>query len=144
MTVCTIVSYNYSVCVIEGVYFLYIGDVSWTVLGTCRSLQDHVCVSQGGLCRMTLDGYTVLTCVGVVCGVSWLLWQKAKLPRLQSLPHSEWLVATAEKHLLRTPPSSANASNHTTHTNGDTPQGTADVSCGVPVASESGKQGKTL
>lgn len=81
-----------------------------SLLGMCRSLHDLQCVERGGVCRMELDGYTVLTAIGFVLGALWLRRQQSTLWALQALPHSEWMVATAERLLSASSSSSSSSS----------------------------------
>lgn len=96
-------------------------------VGMCHSLHDVQCEENGGMCIMQLDGYTFLTglgeyktcCIlvstlvftltwftlfifpGFVVGVLWLVVFQAHVLRLQSLPHSEWMISSSELHKFK-------------------------------------------
>jgi PAT family acetyl-CoA transporter-like MFS transporter 1 len=52
------------------------------------------CGALGGKCFITLDGYTVQTCAGVIIGLLWYLSLKETVLKLQALPHDDWLITT--------------------------------------------------
>jgi len=52
-----------------------------------------VCTEHGGSCVVELDGYTVEVALGLVIGFLWLLVFRSRVAHLQSLNHSEWLIA---------------------------------------------------
>ncbi|KAJ8943259.1 hypothetical protein NQ318_017276, partial [Aromia moschata] len=56
---------------------------------TCRNaLEKELCVSKGGKCVTTLDGFYVETAVCAAIGVLWLLWGAKKIRYVQSLSHN--------------------------------------------------------
>lgn len=100
-------------------------------VASCRGLTDAHCDEAGGVCRMSLDGYTVLTALCLCAGALWLRQNQARLATLQSLPHSDWLVATAERRLQPQTPGGAD---------GGGSSGTADTGGGSGNGSSGGKR----
>ena len=50
----------------------------------------QACEEAGGHCVTHMDGYYVEMGICIVFGLLWLLWQRKKIDRLQSLPASNW------------------------------------------------------
>lgn len=55
-------------------------------------ISNSLCNSNGGICNIELDGYTIQVVGSVIIGIIWLFYYSKQLRTLQSLPHYEWLV----------------------------------------------------
>lgn len=55
------------------------------------------CLSNGGYCRIDIDGYYIEVALNVLYGIIWYQWGKRVLKHLQSLQRHEW-------HVLSKPP----------------------------------------
>jgi len=71
----------------------------WTRLDgiSCSEGSQEGCVKAGGTCQVQLDGYTVQTFTCLALGVLWLVLYGKKLAKLQLLPHSAWLIQSADE-----------------------------------------------
>lgn len=75
------------------------GNVTFSL--TDNNCADKVekseCISNGGTCRIDVDGYYIEVALNVLYGVIWYQWGKRVLKYLQDVPQHEWHV------LSRTP-----------------------------------------
>lgn len=50
------------------------------------------CISNGGTCKIDVDGYYIEVALNVIYGVIWYQWGKKVLKYLQDVPQHEWHV----------------------------------------------------
>lgn len=60
----------------------------------CTKSTKEICISQGGSCVTHIDGFYVEAAICSVLGVTWLLWKRNTVRRLQSLPAERWRCPT--------------------------------------------------
>lgn len=60
----------------------------------CFPTSDE-CSAVGGVCKPTVDGFTILVFCCVIFGMIWMYFARNVLTYLQSLPHTEWLVTSS-------------------------------------------------
>lgn len=58
------------------------------------------CSALGGVCKPTVDGFTILVFCSVLFGLIWLYFARSVLSYLQSLPHTDWLVSSVAKSTI--------------------------------------------
>lgn len=57
------------------------------------------CISDGGFCRIDVDGYYIEVAFNVIYGIFWYQWAKGIIEYLQQLPVSDWHVLSNQKPL---------------------------------------------
>lgn len=57
-----------------------------------NKLQKSECISNGGTCRIDVDGYYIEVALNVIYGVIWYQWGKRAIQYLQEVPLAEWHV----------------------------------------------------
>ncbi|XP_018573648.1 acetyl-coenzyme A transporter 1 [Anoplophora glabripennis] len=58
---------------------------------SCRNaVEKELCLSKGGKCVTTLDGFYIETVICAVIGFVWLLWGSRKIRYIQSLDENAW------------------------------------------------------
>jgi len=62
------------------------------LIGHCDIHHGKICHDQGGICITNIDGYTIITGIGLVYGIYWIITTAPKVKYLQSLPHQDWLL----------------------------------------------------
>lgn len=50
------------------------------------------CISNGGTCRIDVDGYYIEVALNVIYGIIWYQWGKKVLKYLQDVPRHEWHI----------------------------------------------------
>lgn len=59
----------------------------------CRdAVESEVCLTNGGKCSISLDGFYVETAVCTVIGFIWMSWGKSKINKLQALDEHSWKI----------------------------------------------------
>ncbi|KAG4068279.1 hypothetical protein HA402_007799 [Bradysia odoriphaga] len=77
----------------------YQGNVTFTLTDNkcADKVEKSECITNGGTCRIDVDGYYIEVALNVIYGVIWYQWGKRVLTYLQDVPRHEW-------HVLSKPP----------------------------------------
>lgn len=60
-------------------------------------VEKSECISNGGTCRIDVDGYYIEVALSVIYGVVWYQWGKKVLKYLQDVPRHEWHVLSKHR-----------------------------------------------
>lgn len=74
---------------------LYVGNATFSSM-TDNKCADKVakaeCISNGGTCKIDIDGYYIEVALNVIYGVIWYQWGKRVLIYLQNVERHDWHI----------------------------------------------------
>lgn len=62
-------------------------------ISSCNSKHDEdICVSQGYMCKIAIDGYYISVGLCVIIGIIWFKIFYNRIQKLQTIPKIDWIV----------------------------------------------------